>query len=385
VILGSIAPLWIVNLDLYIYKMVLHPRYKHYFRHTLAFGIIWLSFGLVYVFIELGLLGILEEYPSTGNKYDFKNSLLYTSIFSFLIGLGQGGIEVLWLKRALAKFSFRKKIILKSSFYVTFVILFLITLTLITNAQRYNAGFFSPEVVDSLWKFMQKFAFWSIVIYAAVIIDIALFYSEMRDYLGNGVIFNYSYGKYHRPKQEIRIFMFLDMKSSTSIAETIGHERYFDLLKAYYADMTDAILETSGQIYQYVGDEIVVCWTKKEGIYNNNCINCFSKISKTIDRKKEDYLVKFGLVPEFKAGYHIGEVTTGEIGILKKEIIYTGDVLNTTARIQAECNTYNAKALISEDLLDELQKEDPVSFIPIGQLMLRGKTETIQLSSVVFK
>ena len=124
---------------------------------------------------------------------------------------------------------------------------------------------------------------------------------------------------------------------------------------------------------------------RKEGIYQNNCIACFAKISEIIEQKRDAYLKQFGLVPEFKAGFHIWEVTTGEIGIIKKDIIYTGDVLNTTARIQAECNTYNTKALISKNLLDELQKEDAISFIPIGQLMLRGKTEAIQLSSVVFK
>ena len=47
------------------------------------------------------------------------------------------------------------------------------------------------------------------------------------------------------------------------------------------------------------------------------------------------YNQKFGVNPDFKAGIHLGEVTTGEIGALKKEIIFTGDVLNTTARIQA--------------------------------------------------
>lgn len=224
---------------------------------------IWVSFGLVYVLMERGLLGTLEKYPATGNKYDFKNSLLFTGIFSFLAGLAQGGIEVLWLKRRLAKFPFWKKIVLKSAFYLSFIVLFLVMLTLITNAQRYNATIFDSEVLDSLWQFMQKFAFWSVVLYAGIILDVALFYSEMCEYLGNGVLYNYSFGKYHRPKQEIRIFMFLDMKSSTTIAEKIGHVSYFELLKMYYADMTNPILETSGQIYQYVGDEIVVSWTKK--------------------------------------------------------------------------------------------------------------------------
>lgn len=363
---------------------MLHPRYKRYFKKTLSFGFIWLLFGLVYVFLEFGLLGEMSEYPSTGNKYDFQSSLIYTGVSSFLVGLLQGWIEVSWLSRLLSKYSFRKKLIVKSAFYITFLISFFIILTLVVNTHRYNTDVFDPVVLDSLWQFVSRFSFWSIVIYAGLALDVALFYSEMGEYLGSGVINNYIFGKYHSPKQEIRIFMFLDMKSSTTIAENIGHEKYFDLLKAYYADMTNAILETSGEIYQYVGDEIVVSWTIKEGIHDNNCIRCFAKISETIELKGEDYQKRFGLVPEFKAGYHIGEVTIGEIGIIKKDIIYTGDVLNTTARIQAECNAYHAKALISGSLLAELQKENPISFTKIGELLLRGKNEPVQLFRVVF-
>ena len=216
---------------------------------------------------------------------------------------------------------------------------------------------------------MSTYSFWTSVIYTGVILDIAIFYSEIESYLGNNVIMNY-HGKYHTPNQEKRIFMFLDMKSSTTIAEAIGHERYFELLKSYYADMTNAILETSGEVYQYVGDEIVVTWKEKKGIRKNNCMHCFIKISNAINENKDYYMTQFGLVPEFKAGFHIGEVTAGEIGIIKKDIIYTGDVLNTTARIQAECNTYNSKTLISEDLFHKLTEADNYSFNKIDKLLL---------------
>ena len=248
--------------------------------------------------------------------------------------------------------------------------------------EHLNTGPFDPAVLDSLYRFIRRFSFWSIIIYVSLILGVALFYSEVSEYLGFGVLRNFFIGKYHSPKQETRIFMFLDMKSSTTIAEKLGHEKYFDLLKDYYADMTDAILETSGQIYQYVGDEIVISWGKMEGLYKNNCIQCFSRISDSITENNKRYLEKFGVIPEFKAGYHIGEVTSGEIGIIKKEIIYTGDVLNTTARIQEQCNRYNARILISGELLEELQKEDPVSFTQLGKLTLRGKQEAIGLFSL---
>ena len=142
--------------------------------------------------------------------------------------------------------------------------------------------------------------------------------------------------------------MFLDMKSSTTIAEQLGHVEYFRLLNKYYADISDAIIQTAGEVYQYAGDEIIVSWDLKNGLANNNCIRCFFLIKKTFKKVSESYIKRFGLTPEFKAGFHYGKVTTGEIGVIKKEIFFTGDVLNTTARIQAKCNEFGTDILISD-------------------------------------
>ena len=64
--------------------------------------------------------------------------------------------------------------------------------------------------------------------------------------------------KHLKPKDEKRIFMFLDLKSSTTIAEEIGHRRYFEFISDFIADVTTPILNNHGEIYQYVGDEIVI-------------------------------------------------------------------------------------------------------------------------------
>jgi adenylate cyclase len=84
-------------------------------------------------------------------------------------------------------------------------------------------------------------------------------------------------------------------------------------------------------------------------------------------------LEKFGIVPEFKTGFHCGEVTIGEVGVIKREIVFTGDVLNTAARIQELCNTYNVKLLVSKKLLDLLPIENRYLPKAIGEITLRGK------------
>ena len=65
--------------------------------------------------------------------------------------------------------------------------------------------------------------------------------------------------------------MFLDLKGSTAIAEKIGNQQFFKLLSDFYSDITDMILQTKGEIYQYVGDEVIVSWTIPKGIEESNC------------------------------------------------------------------------------------------------------------------
>ena len=38
-------------------------------------------------------------------------------------------------------------------------------------------------------------------------------------------------GYYQKPKEESKIFMFLDLQSSSKIAELLGHEKYSDFIQ----------------------------------------------------------------------------------------------------------------------------------------------------------
>jgi len=190
-------------------------------------------------------------------------------------------------------------------------------------------------------------------------------------------------GRYFHPRREERIFMFLDLRSSTSIAEKLGEEQYFNFLKEVFEHATPGILNTKGQVYQYVGDEIVISWKTDRGKENANCIQCFFNIQGALMNKADYYKEKYGVVPEFKAGLHYGDVMAGEIGVVKREIAYSGDVLNTTARIQSKCNELGVNILLSKFLVNRLNLL-PGSFEPrlIGDIALRGKEQSLELFTV---
>ena len=179
--------------------------------------------------------------------------------------------------------------------------------------------------------------------------------------------------------------MFLDMKSSTTIAEKIGHVKYFEMLREYYSDLSDPILQYYGEVYQYVGDEIIVSWRLKNGIEDNNCLKCFFAMKETLRNRSEKYQSKFEILPSFKAGFHVGKVTTGEIGVLKKDIVFSGDVLNTTARIQGLCNKYNVDILISDQLKNKMNIQSEFQIQSQGINELKGRNEVIELFTVQLK
>jgi class 3 adenylate cyclase len=180
-------------------------------------------------------------------------------------------------------------------------------------------------------------------------------------------------------KEVERVFMFLDIVSATTIAEKLGHLKYFELLKDFFDDLADPINTYHGEIYQYVGDEVVISWPLDKGIENGNCLSCFFGIADVIKSLEEKYLHKYQLVPGFKAGIHCGKVITGMVGSFKREVVYTGDVLNTTSRIEGQCNHYGVNLLFSDDLKEKITSLNGWEYKEIGRIKLRGKKADTRL------
>ena len=68
-----------------------------------------------------------------------------------------------------------------------------------------------------------------------------------------------------------------------------------------------------------------------------------------------------------------------EVGVVKKELAFHGDVINTSARIQAECNKYHVPILISEKLKIDLNENDSYTVKHLGSVLLKGKHNPLNL------
>ena len=201
---------------------------------------------------------------------------------------------------------------------------------------------------------------------------VVIFLSQLNSLLGPGVLLRFVTGRYHHPRRERRIFMFVDIEDSTELSKNLSLEHYYGLVNDFFRDVAGPVLDSRGEIYEYVGDEVVISWKYEAGVRDANCVRAFFEIEKAVWKQSEQYLNRYGAVPAFKAGLHEGEVITAEMGGSKKVIAFNGEVLNVTARIQGQCNRLQRRLLASQQLVDQLKIPGNVTPQSMGLIELRG-------------
>jgi len=299
-------------------------------------------------------------------------------LVGFPLGLVFGLLELFLFPKAEIRFRqwpFTKILLFKTVLYTA--VIYVVSLITI-----FVGGLFEGRKLSELPPILGSVGQLALVIYTLAVYGLLVFLLQINHLLGEGILWKFIRGKYHRPREEERIFMFLDMKSSTTIAEQLGHVRFYTLLNELFHEISQPVLQTSAEIYQYVGDEVVLTWEVGPGVKDSNCLKTFFMFQESLLRNGEHYLKNFGVKPEFKAGLHFGKVVSAQIGDLKREIVYNGDVLNTTARIRNECNKYQRDCLVSGTLMSRLKHMNGFEWERINTVTLRGKETEVELFSV---
>ena len=297
-------------------------------------------------------------------------SPVFGCLFGTVFGLVQMNFERLYNKRT----PMHRLFIIGTTVSITVItammgLAYIIFINILkTGELSLSEFFFSPS----------SFIFYGYIIMIDILLSL---FRQVNLMLGPGVLKKLMKGEFYNPSEEERIFMFLDLKSSTEMAERLGHLKYSQLIQDCFNDLA-VVAESQAQIHQYVGDEAVLTWPRALGLRNQNCLKAFFDFKKRIDDREAYYLEKYGYKPFFKAGVNIGKVMVAEVGQTKKEIAYHGDTINTAARIQGKCNEFDSELLISKTLSEALSENIPYKKKLVGDIPLRGKEARVALYAV---
>jgi len=192
------------------------------------------------------------------------------SVFNgFIIGLtGSGFIafnEIIYNPKYLRQLKFKTLLLFKSVIYLTYFSIIIPIVVMITRSVEQQISPFEFIRNGGMSHFLFKEDFHIIMSYALVATILFIFTYQMSRKMGQGVMWSFISGRHNQPREEERIFMFIDLNDSTAIAEKIGDIDYNKFLNNFFYDITDSIIENYGKIYRYVGDEVVVSWKLKKG------------------------------------------------------------------------------------------------------------------------
>ncbi len=228
--------------------------------------------NLVRKFRTLALICLFTCFAGVIFQLISEQRLDYNSVLvGFPLGLVFGLLELFLFPEFEMRFrqwSFIKILLFKTFLYTAVIYAVTATLTIII-------GLFEGRKISELPAFLTSVGQMVLVIYSLAIYGLLVFFLQINHLLGEGILWKFIRGKYHKPREEERIFMFLDMKSSTAIAEQLGHVRFYTLLNELFYEISQPVLQTKAEIYQYVGDEVVLTWEMEHGLKNSNCLKTF--------------------------------------------------------------------------------------------------------------
>lgn len=286
------------------------------------------------------------------------------------------GYIVPWTKRL----PFLPAILVQFLSFFGFGIVMYAVNVLVVSAAIMKRPVTDPDVVANAKAFLTGPVTADILTYGTVLFFVLVSVEQVSRKLGPGVMRNWITGKYHRPREEERVFMFLDLKDSTPLAERLGSLEFSALVQDFFNDMGWSVIATRATVSHFIGDEAVITWSPKDAFKDARCVSLFFHLQKEIAKRAEYYQKRYGAVPQFKAGVHMGTVVSAEVGRTKSEIVYHGDAVNTTARIVGLCATLERDLLVSQAIAEHL---DRYSTEQMGTHALKGKSEGVEIVAVL--
>ena len=342
----------------------------------------WVFFiAVVWTTIDV-LLWIRYMQAPMGSKYDSSFQILNSTavvmriFIEFYMSIAMGYLLVFRLKQMFRDYPLIFNLVLKTgilllaSILMNFLLHFSYCLVVLNVSIHQALLNFLADSSHTPW-------FWNNNISWMIIFVVTQIFIEINEKYSPGIFLDILLGKYIRPRIEKRIVMFMDLKDSTPLAEKLGHPLYFRFIRDIIYYISIAVLEYSGRIYQYVGDEIVVSWIYSEANMQK-CLNALIEARKVLQKNSEEFKRRYGIMPEFRVGIHLGEVTVGEIGVLKRDLAMSGDTMNTAARIRTACSELNQKFIVSKDFRDAIGLKD-WQCESLGNIELKGRSTDMEL------
>ncbi|HEX7791502.1 MAG TPA: adenylate/guanylate cyclase domain-containing protein [Afipia sp.] len=223
---------------------------------------------------------------------------------------------------------------------------------------------------------------WTAIIFSAVLSVVLNLVFAVTNIIGPRAFLHLATGRYHTPVEENRFVLFVDIAGSTTLAERLGGLGIHRFLDKTFRALTGPVIDYRGEVLNYVGDEIIVTWPEISGAVDCRPLRCFLAMRATLQQLQGRFEKEFGVAPRIRGSLHFGTVIVGEIGDIKRAIVFNGDVMNTAARLEELSRNVDGGFLASRAAIDRFRSAPPVPLRDLGIRDIRGKFDGIDVVGI---
>jgi adenylate cyclase len=292
--------------------------------------------------------------------------------YGLMISLAIGGVSLFVLggpmRMWLGGLSFTANLAIRSAIYAAIII----------PTQFFQLGSvlmgqpFVPSMRD----------FWIAVAFSVVFLVVLNLMLGITNIIGPRAFLNFFIGRYHTPVVENRFVLFVDIAGSTGLAERLGGVGIHRLLDHTFRLLTLSVVDYRGEVLNYVGDEVIVTWPERRGAIDCRPLRCFMAMRDELSRASGQLEREFGAAPRIRGSLHFGPVIVGEIGDIKRAIVFNGDVMNTAARLEELSRNVDGGFLVSRAAMERFNSTPPFAVRDLGRLPIRGRADGIDVVGI---
>src|SRR6476661_3289087 len=297
------------------------------------------------------------------------SSMVVGVTYGFLTCIAIGSVQLFVLdgplRAWLGDLSFTANLIVRSAIYAAIIMV-------IQFSQ-------SGEIIAGLPLGASPQNFWFGFIYSAMLSILFNLVFGIANLIGGRTFLNFITGRYHTPVEENRFVLFVDIAGSTGLAEQLGGIAIHRLLDHTFRLLTLSVVDYRGEVLNYVGDEVIETWPELSGSVDCRPLRCFASIRDELTSASGQLEREFGVVPRIRGSLHFGPVIVGEIGYIKRAIVFNGDVMNTAARLEELSRGVEGGFLASRAAMEQFRSALPVRVRNLGRLPIRGRADGIDV------
>ena len=185
-------------------------------------------------------------------------------------------------------------------------------------------------------------------------------------------------------KESLGTVLFSDVRSFTTLTESLGATGTVSLLNEYFTVMVDCITGEGGMLDKFIGDAIMAIFGTPFAHDDDPDRGVRAAIKMMEDLYiLNDARVKDGqLAIDHGMGVNTGMIVSGNIGSPKRmDYTVIGDGVNLAARLESACKQYGVRIIISEYTFESLKATYRTR--EIDKVIVKGKTKPVSIFEVL--